>query len=283
MDEADFRIVGHLFQHPLAGPQELARAVNLTRNAVARRFRMLQESALGLAFHAYPHQDLFALEFTLHLYAPEKPIAGKAINDVATVIGYDINHDGLHAVTTWRHPGTPRPAELDRLMGGPPLVEFTDSAPGPAAPYLTRLEWKVVAALLDEPRASLSSLARRTGLAPRTCARARDRLLQSKAVRVTATIREDHAEGLPVYRLYVQGRPAPKDVTRILGQDAIVSDQVKEGTVYFARAASLGSIMAAAEAMRKADNVEDVKLILSKDSGLARPYLRQLIANKMRG
>lgn len=168
-------------------------------------------------------------------------------------------------------------------MGGPPLVEFTDSAPGPAAPYLTRLEWKVVAALLDEPRASLSSLARRTGLAPRTCARARDRLLQSKAVRVTATIREDHAEGLPVYRLYVQGRPAPKDVTRILGQDAIVSDQVKEGTVYFARAASLGSIMAAAEAMRKADNVEDVKLILSKDSGLARPYLRQLIANKMRG
>ena len=268
MDERDFAILGHLFQSPLDGPQAIARAVGITRNAVARRMRILASGPVGLTFFALPHHSLLGRTSTVRLFAPEAPPPGAAILSEPDVIGYDLNHDGLCAVTTWQD----RPAAvpgLETLMGGPALAQFTDATPGPAAAHLTRLDWKVAWALLADPRASDAALARATGLAPRTCARARQRLVDTKAVRVGINLREDGSTGIPVFRAYVEGRPAADDVQRVLGPDAVVSDQVAEGTVYFARAASQGSLMAAIERLRRLPGVRDVKPILSRGNGVA--------------
>lgn len=268
MDGTDFRILARLFVHPLDGPEAVGRAVGLTRNAVARRLRLLQASPLALGFFALPHHSLFGRASTVHLYAVRgEPPAGDGLLALDDVIGYDVNHDGLCAVTTWHRPGAAA-AHLDDALGGPAVARFTDATPGPAAPHLTGLEWKVAGALLAEPRASAAALARATGLAARTCARARDRLVAGRAVRVGLSLREDLA-GYPLYRVYVQGRPDQAKALAILGPDAVVSDEVDEGRVWFARAPTTGGLMVAVERLRALPGVSDVKLILSRDNGVA--------------
>src|SRR5690349_8066042 len=108
VDETDFRILGHLFVKPLDGPQAIARKVGLTRNAVARRIRNLEQSPLNLRFFALPHQSLFKAVSTVNLYAGIDHPDLRAIESLAGAIGWDINHDGLCAVTLWQ--ATPAPA-----------------------------------------------------------------------------------------------------------------------------------------------------------------------------
>lgn len=266
MDEVDFRILAHLFEKPLAGPQALAGSVGLTRNAVAQRLGKLEAGPLALRFFALPHQSLFGRHSLVHLFHVETPVDVEAVLRTDDVIGYDVNHDGLCAVTTWSLPGAPN--RLERVMGSRPLASFSDATPGPATPHLNRLEWKVAAAWLRQPRASAAQLARATGLAARTCTRARQRLVASNAVRVGINLREDRAR-FPIFRVYVQGSPDETAVRRILGPDAACSDVVAEGTVHFARAASTGAIVHTVQRLQRLPGVSDVKLILSQDNGIA--------------
>lgn len=282
MDDRDFAIVAHLFQHPSDGPQAIARQVGITRNAVTRRLRLLQEGRVALSFFALPHHTLFGRTSTVRLYAPQRTPLGNDLLAAPDVIGYDLNHDGLCAVTTWQREGGPAPA-LQRLLGGPAIVEFTDATPGPSAPYLTRLEWKVAAVLLADPRASAAALARATGLAPRTCARARERLVASRAVRMGINLREDGVRGAPVFRVYVEGHPDTGALHRILGPECVVSDQVAEGTVYFARASTQGTFMSAIERLRGLAGVRDVKLILSRGNGVAVERLQAWCRQQVQG
>lgn len=267
MDEVDFRILGRLFQEPLAGPASLASTVGLTRNAVARRIANLQESGPRLKFFALPHNTLFGRSSTVCLYMPDEIPAPERLLAVRDVIGYDINHDGLCAVTLWQEDKVDT-SLVDKMLGTSPIARYTDATPGPHSPYMSRLEWKVAAAMLANPRASAAELGRSTGLAARTCARARDRLEATAAIRMGINICED-LSGFPMFRLYVQGRPDLDKVKQALGRDMVVSDRVEEGTVYFARASTTGAIFVAVERVRNLPGVSDVKLILSRSNGLA--------------
>lgn len=283
MDETDFRIIGHLFERPLDGPEAVARSVGLTRNAVARRLRLLQEGPMRLGFWALPHHTLLGRASTVNLHAPPSPPDGRAILASDDVLAYDVNHDGLCAVTTWSRPDAGRaPSDaLDRMLGAA-VARYTDATPGPAAPHLSRLEWKVVAAWTVQPRASAAALSRASGLAPRTCERARQRLLASRAVRAGITLREDHAEGLPVFRVFVQGHPDAAALRRVLGE-SFVSDVVREGAVHFARAPTAGAMMVTVDALRRLPGVTDVKLILSREFALAGDRLAGWIRERVEG
>lgn len=276
MDDIDFQILGHLFQHPLDGPQAIAQEVGLTRNAVARRIRILEESPVQLMFFALPHQDLFGRQSVVNLYIAPGDIDEEKVWACGDVLAFDQNHDGLVAVTTWTQDGS-HPAALDNLLGGAPVAQFHDVAPGPDAPYLSRLEWRVLRAMLHAPRASNADLARTAGLAPRTCARARERLIATNALRLGINICEDHSDGYPIYRLYVQGTFSRKTIAELLGPDTVISDTVAEGCVYFAKAPSLGAIMATVERVKASDGVDDVKLILSRANAANWSWVDELI------
>ena len=279
MDDADFRIVGHLFEQPLAGPEELARRLGLSRNALSRRLRLLQEGPVRLGFFALPHHSLLGRTSTVNLHATDGDIDGAAVLACDDVLAYDLNHDGLCAVTTWQE-GAARPSpRLERLLG-PAVARFTDATPGPAAAYLTRLEWKVAQAWCAQPRASAAALARATGLAPRTCERARSRLQATRAMRAGITLREDGVRGPPVFRLFVQGQPDATRLQRALGE-SFLSDVVAEGQVRFARAASAGALVVATDAVRRLPGVSDVKLILSRRNELAQERLGAWIGQRL--
>ncbi|MEA3204170.1 MAG: Winged helix-turn-helix DNA-binding [Thermoplasmata archaeon] len=274
MDGTDFRIVGHLFQNPRAGVQELARAVGLTRNAVARRLRALVAGPMELRFYAIPHHALLGRASTVNLYLPTRAVDIAELVACPDVMGYDLNHDGLCVVTLWQRPGAARPPQLDAMMGAEPLSQYTDATPGPRHPHLSGLEWKVARALLDEPRASAAALAKATGLSPRTCSRARERLVASAAVQLRIGFSEDRSSGMPVFRAYVHGKPDDAAVQAVLGGEAVVTDVVAEGKVWFAKADSVGSMVADVERLRRLKGVADVKLILSRAAGVSHGNLR---------
>jgi len=280
VNDTDFQILGRLFQHPLDGPQAIAREVGLTRNAVSRRIRLLEASPVHLMFFALPHQDLFGRESVVNLYMAPGDVDERAVWASGDILAFDQNHDGLVAVTTWTKHGT-HPEGLDHALGGAPIAQYHDVAPGPEAPYLSRLEWRVLRALMHDPRASNAKLARDTGLAARTCARARERLVTSNAIRLGINIYEDHSNGFPIYRLYVQGGFSRNAVAALLGPDTVISDTVAEGCVYFAKAPSLGAIMATVERVKAHDGVDDVKLILSTQNRVNWAWIDRLILQQL--
>lgn len=284
MDETDFRILGHLLRKPLDSTEDVARAVRLTRNAVARRIRILQDAPMRLRFFAVPHYRLFSAHSTVALFPTNGKIDAKRLLAIPNVIGYDLNHDGLLAATYWTTEGNdPKrvPQAMLDAIGAPAVAQFTDTTPGPKVPHLSRLEWKVLRAIVAEPRASGAALARRCGLTAKTCAHHRKALVGNFVFLPTISIREDQSNGFPVFRAYIQGTPAADSVDSILGTDSVVTDTVAEGHVRFAHAPSFGDILARTESLRRLAGVTDVKLILSRDSDAAVDKFLRLIDAKI--
>lgn len=284
MDETDFRILGHLLRTPLDTTEDVARAVGLTRNAVARRVRLLEESPVRLRFFAVPHYRLFGAHSTVALFPTSGKVDAKRLLSIDNVIAYDLNHDGLVASTYWTADGhDPKqvPSTMLDVLGTPPVAQFTDATPGPKVPHLSRLEWKVLRAIVAQPRASAAALARRAGLTAKTCARHRKSLLDAFAFLPTMSIHEDRSKGFPVFRTYIQGNPKPASVEAILGADSVVTDNVAEGHVRFAHAPSFGDILARIEALRRLPHVTDVKLILSRASDVTVDKFLRLIDAKI--
>lgn len=276
MDETDFRILAHLLAHPVESVEATAKSVRLTRNAVARRIQVLQRSPLQVRFWAWPHFTLFGRQSHVLLYQTSGEVDTEAILATDPVLGYDLNHDGLLATTIWTPVGEEPapPASLDTLVGGPPINRYTDATPGPKHPFLSRLQWKVLRALIDAPRATTVELARRTGLAAKTCGKHRAELFTKRFLHPSASIQEDRSGGFPVYRVYVEGKPDRGAVRGVLGPDALVMDTVQEGHVYLAKAASMGAIIVNVDKLRRLPAVKDVKLILSRGFGVAVERLR---------
>lgn len=239
---------------------------------------------MRLRFFAVPHYRLFGAHSTVALFPTSGKVDTKRLVAVDHVIAYDLNHDGLLASTYWTvegdDPKTVPPKMLD-VIGAPAVAQFTDTTPGPKVPHLSRLEWKVLRAIVAEPRASAAALARRCGLTAKTCARHRKALKENFVFLPTMSIHEDKAKGFPVFRAYIQGTPSVDAVESILGKDSVVTDTVAEGHVRFAHAPSFGDILSRADALRRLANVTDVKLILSKDSNATVDKFLRLIDTKI--
>lgn len=284
MDDTDYRILAHLLQHPLDSTEDIARAVHLTRNAVARRIRLMERSPAALQFFVLPHPSLFAAKATVALYATRGHVDSARLMELDRLLAYNLNHDGLVAATYWswrgQDPKMP-PPELSKALGSQPVAQYTDMTPGPKVAHLSRLQWKVVGALFDSPRASAATLARKTGLSARTCMRHRQALIGSAAVQATVSFEEDRSSGLPVFRAYIQGHPSVARIKAILGPDALRTDTVEEGAVYLARKPSLGGILESIEALRRLPTVTDVKLIMSREFKLNRSMMRRWIDDRL--
>jgi DNA-binding Lrp family transcriptional regulator len=284
LDATDFQILGQLHRSPLDSTEAIARAIGLTRNAVARRIKNLQSSAVRLRFFAIPHFQLFGARSTVALFPPNPRAKPRDFLNVPQVIAYDVNHDGLLAATYWAFSKEDEkrvPELMEAVSGNPPLALLKEATPGPKTPHLSRLEWKILRALVAEPRASAVALARRTGLTAKTCARHRKALIASHAVLPAMSILEDQSKGFPVYRVYIEGAPSSATLDKILGTDSITTDLVQDGQVRFAHAASFGDVLAAVETVRKAPGVKDLKLILAREAAVATDKFLRLIDAKV--
>ena len=174
MDDADFRLLAHLFRDPFASYRELGQELALSGPAARNRLERLAESGVLRGFQVLPSAEVMGRTHVMWEYPEprERPESSKVltIEDVAWAVEWHDNSWTVHAFV--RRPRERPPATLDALMGAPgraahPLAE-TD--PGDADPdaVLSPLDWRLIAALATEPRATAVRLAQESGLSPKS-------------------------------------------------------------------------------------------------------------------
>ncbi len=273
MDEVDGRIVARLYQDPLASIADLCETAGLTRNAVKARLDRLQEADILRGFATIPNASLFAKTDIVAVYGvPEggNP-ASQHVLAIDDVFEMTINHDGkLAALIRLDDPSDGTPTELDRLMGAPPERTFVREAPplDPPGPVLSPRQWRVIEAMLEDPRASTGTLAEAAGLSRKVVRRLRPALVQGRHVTIQPILLLNRAVGGTLFEIYAQGPAAaePATLQQVLGPSWPL-DRLEEpvGVLVMAQATSLGEAVAARNRVAQLPGIEHAELILAQD------------------
>ena len=283
MDERDLRLIARLSREPLATQAALAEEAGLSANAVRARIAKLRESGVLMGVYAFPHPELFRKVTRIAVYAaPTRKVRAADTLEIERVLSYSVNHDGQIAVTYYADgPAAPPPPALDRLMGAPAPRVYVREAPPmrPPGAVLSRDQWRIVEAMLDDGRVSARDIAEATGLSERVVRRQRERLLDGNQVTLVTGILSNLADGIVLFHLFVAG-PGTKDaaaVERAIGT-AIVQERTRDpdGLYIFCSADSLGDALVARERAAAIPGVEHVELVLEREAAVATKRIKAM-------
>lgn len=224
MDGQDVEILARVTRDPMATYEEIGDAVGLSGTSVGNRLERMGEQGLLAGLRALPIAGLFDRYPTLLSFAPqdEPEALAERFLEVDSVVWVDRHQDDR--VTTLVYSAT---QVCDAL---PPLVDLIGEEPelsltlverslGPND-VLSQLDWRLIHHLVEHPRASVTELAERTGLAHNTVRRRRRKLWQEGYVHLFPLVETAHAPGLIVFMMVVQVDD-PED--RALVQQALPS------------------------------------------------------------
>ncbi|MGB0653391.1 MAG: winged helix-turn-helix transcriptional regulator [Thermoplasmatota archaeon] len=266
MDGVDFRLLGQLVQEPFATQEALAREVGLSAGAVRRRLRLLGEEGVLRGWSALPAAGLFGrqavgaawhrtLDPDLLLAVPDTLWAADSVDGRAGAMGYTRDPDA------WL-------ADVTAAAGGEaPWQEV--HLPTAQLPAMGPLEWRVLAAMVTHPRATIRDLSAASGLAPRTVRARHDALLASGSVKVEPLLRPSRTGAL-AYHLYIEGPPdaQARAAALVAAADAtehLVIDRYETGLYLFVLSPSLGDQGALVARLRDLAGVADVQVVLNRD------------------
>ncbi len=210
MDDLDFRLLAELVRQPLASYATLGRRVGLAPSSVRGRVDRLREAGVLRGFQLLPGAPSLGRVRELWRYPPPKvsPDLGSvlAVDDVVVAVEW---HDRSWSVFAYRGKEDRGPLpDLHRLLGrNARVTRFgpEDGDSGPTRPTaLSRPDWRLVAALMDDPRAPAEKLALACGQSPKRVRTRRRSLLERNIVQIVpftdfAKFRGSVIFGLSVY------------------------------------------------------------------------------------
>lgn len=276
MDGVDLALLSRLSKEPLAAVAALAREAKLTSNAARARLDRLREQGVLMGVYAFPNPALFGRTTRIAIYAPPKRgLRPERTLEIDGVVSYSVNHDGQLAVTYYaKGAADPPPAALDKLVGASaPRVYVRESPPlSPPGAVLSRDQWRLVEAMVADPRATARRLSEATGLSEKVAARHRAKLLAGSYVTLVTGILSNLAEGIVLFHLFVAG-PGTRDeraIVRPLG-GAIVQERTRDpdGLYVFCSAATIGDALVARDVAAKLPGVEHVEIVLERAAAVA--------------
>lgn len=208
MDLRDFQILLELQRNPFTSVEGLGRWLRISAPAVAARLKGLQERGVLLSLALLPRPQAFRRHWHIFAYSNvDSKVDVRRVLEAADVVSVWRGDSGEMMVNTFdRDRDATPPRELASLLGSRPVGVVSLDPPGdgvdPGA-ELSSLDWRVIEALLPDPRASLRELARRTGLSERTVRRRRESLWTRQHVMVIPIIDTTREPGLIVYAGYL--------------------------------------------------------------------------------
>lgn len=231
VDGLDVAILQRLFREPRAGYAQLGAAVGLSPNAAKARVARMKVTGLLRGFAAAPDAALLGLADGLLVFTNVEDIGTReqevlaGLPDVPGVRFLDSTLDG--SVHVWvQHRDDADWERIERaavsLVGKPPALVLREPRREPAA-TLDATDWRLLRALVPDPRATLKDITRRSGVSFKTAKRRLGALLRDGRVRVEPILSPSDAQGLVVYQLCVvlaRGATA-KDVLALLPDTAI--------------------------------------------------------------
>ena len=275
MDRKDFQLLVALDGDARQSLQALARRIALSAPAV--RERLLRLEKLGIVQGYWVSIDPAIFGRKKHVQpsaAKKKPLEARDVAWVAWKV------DGGITVQLWPREVKSAVTALSRFLGREPSWQGV-SRPGWAG-RLSGLDWRVLDALIDEPRAPVARLAVATGLSPKTVRRRLQGLMRDEAIFVVPRLGFLTDAGELVYHLLVSGSTPFPDLRRVLGDAVLIHETSDPPRRYlFCRADSLGDMTARTHALEQVPGVSSVQVTLNREMLLGTTFVHALVREQM--
>ncbi len=208
MDQADLRIFSRLVADSFLSDEALAREVGLTGKAVRLRRKRMESQGVLAEYGVHPAPEILGRYAVAWRYvgkdwtedlAPEL----SKVDDLAYVMSF---RPAFHRVVRFAtEPETPADPRLARLLGRPlgPLGERW-STPSLRPDRLSRVDWKILEAVVGAPRAPYSVKARRAGVSPRTFRIHQAKLEAAHALECAMILNLEREAGLATYGIWLR-------------------------------------------------------------------------------
>ncbi|HTT14822.1 MAG TPA: AsnC family transcriptional regulator [Thermoplasmata archaeon] len=287
MDELDFRIIAELVRAPFASHATIGRALRLTGTAVKSRLDEMEDRSVISGYLVVPSAaSLRRVQklYPFHAVEPEPRLDD--ILEVDNVVAVARADPGTLIVDTFtKDGGVDPPPELVKVIHGTPERATLTDAPQEthvAVSTVSPLDWRVVEALLDGPRASLRELATKARLTPTTVRRRRDSLLERGLLRVSPIVDTRREPGLLVYSGYVWlSDPAAAKGIRSPGLASIWVHHEPPAASIFGACPNFAAVEQFQRELRSLPGVVRAELTAARGGIVARDRLRGWIRDEL--
>jgi DNA-binding Lrp family transcriptional regulator len=282
VDSKDFRLLAALFVDPRQSFRALGRGVGLTAPAVRDRLRRLEALGILRGYSATPDASLFGRENRVVLFhgtfTREQVVGVAALPDVVWVAW---KYDGGLSVELWSRAAGESVAAVQRTLGVPPAFETVGAPPEPRS--VTTIDWRILAALVEDARIGLGALCRQTHLTAETVRRHLEGLLADHMVVINPQLGPLSGSGDLVFTVTVLGPIPFAEIRRILGDAALLRRVAKPPAQYvLGRAASLGEVTDRTAALLRHPEVRSAFVSLNREHLINREFVRNLVRHQLR-
>jgi DNA-binding Lrp family transcriptional regulator len=209
MDRKDLGIFSRLVTDALRSDETIGREVGLTGKAVRTRRRRMEAAGVLAEYGIHPAAEILGRHALTWRFVgkdrPDLPVSRLIeIGDLAYVMRFRPN---FHiAVRFTKEPDPPDDPRLSRILGrpleGPP--ERHPLASSIHADDLSRTDWKVMEAVVRDPRVPYSVKARKADLSPRTFRIHQSKLEATRALECIMILNLEREPGLATYGIWLK-------------------------------------------------------------------------------
>lgn len=265
MDRTDFRLLVSLFEDARQSYRSLGRRVGLTAPAVRERIQRLEALGTLRGFWLRPDAALFGRSDCVFMFAgPFQLDRVRAAIDKPDVAWVAPKIDGGVSIGMWTKDTDSAERSLVQLLGQSPSGRSV--SPRNTLPVPTRLDWKILSALVDDPRRELQDVCRVTHLSSKTVRKRLAVMLKAGSVAITPVFGALGDGGDIVYTITVIGPIEFSEIQHALGEAALLR-QVEEPKSQFAlcRAINLGDVLNRTAALARHPDVRRSFVSLNRE------------------
>jgi len=282
VDAKDFRLLVALDENARQSFQALGRKVSLSAPAVRERLHRLEERGILLGYWVSINPAVFGREDLLVSFggdwSRDEAIRALGGPDVAWVAW---KVDGGVTTEAWPRDVKKAVPALEKFLGHRATRQGVSRAP--LERELSGLDWRVLDALIDDPRAPIEDLSVATGLSPKTVRKHVTRLIRDEAIYVVPRLGFLADSGEIVYHLVVAGTVSLGELRRTIGDAELVHETYDPPMRYlFCRADSLGELTAKTHALEALPNVSSVQLSLNREFTVGTEFVHRLVRERIR-
>lgn len=277
LDAKDFRLLVVLHEDARASYRALGRRVGLTAPAVRERLRRMQTKGVFHGFWLTPDPQCLGRQDLLVLFSGDRTRddleSALRVPDVAWVAW---KTDGGLTVQMWPHDAETAVRQLSAALGAPPYGQ-TIAEPSSHEP-LSDLDWRIMEALVDDPRLPLGELCKRTGLSSKTVRRRLLRMRRVGAVYITPKLGHLGDAGEIVFPLLVTGSVRAPDVRQAMGDALLINDTEVPPMKYFlCRAPDMGQVTARLKRLQNLPGVESAIVTVNRELAVNTSFIHAVI------
>lgn len=288
MDGRDFQLLSLLYQDPLRSHAALGRALGVTPAAARRRLARLQARGVLRGFWALPSASALGLEERILAFEGgrwgERDV--RRTLAVPGVVWVARKHDGDLTVQTFTKAGSAAAGRaVSSILGRPPArTHASHGQPLGDAGRLDRLDWRVMAAVVADPTASVGQLAVATGLSAKTVRKRREAMRTAGLLDIQPLLGSLEEEGMLLFHVGVFSRkPLAWKAVKAAEPSTVLVHRIDDppSLYLFCHAPDLGAAFALQDRLRSIAGVTEVRPSINRELLVNVPRLQAWVNERL--